>query len=844
MRLSAFAWRSLSARPGRTLLTALGVALGVALVTGTLLTADAATRALSRAATDLYGEADLRVRAFNSGGLSEEAFVQIRTLPGVAIAAPVTERRLTISTLPGPDEQVFTLLTLGVDPASEAALGRPQMAAGSPLDTDHPHGALVSSSWAAEHGLGIGDELLLTGSAPDVPPIRIQGLLTDTGFGALSGGSVLVLARETLDTAFALPAPLAAVDVNAQDGREGEVEAGLERVLTEPFVLETVADATAAFERAQAGFSGIAFLLGLIALVAGGFLVANTLVMTLAERTREVGLLRAAGATGRQVRGLVLRQGVALGVIGASLGLVLGIGIGAILVRVLAVSRAAMVDALSLSPGVIVFAFVLGLVVTILAAWFPAAEAARVSPLEAVRPTSRSRGTLVSRLRLIVVLELGIVIAGLVLYPADRGEGPVISAILAVGLLVGLTAAAAFLLAPLGRLVGAPFERFFGAQGLLGRANLGRDRARTGLSVAALTIALAAVVTVGATAASARGTAERWVESILPGGHAIRLANPSPIDALQETIEATSGTLYASPIADFGVVASLDGVEKEMGVAGIDPTVWQDAGSLIVVSGERSSMFDRLRAGGAVVLPDAFAQASGLAVGDTLDVAVPGGVEATLEVAGVVAYSLPGRTGEGALLVSLEDARTIFGADLATLWAMVPQPMVSDAVYTEEVALKANQLAGEGLTAAGLADQLNGSLDRLLGLFDLLALVSVVIGAIGIVNTLTLGVTERAREIAVLRAHGMTVGQVQGMVVTEAAIMGTVGGLLAVTAGLAVTWLLVSLAPRDFAAGLVIPWPLVGAIILLGLGVAAAAGIYPARRASTGPLLANLKQFE
>jgi ABC-type antimicrobial peptide transport system permease subunit len=90
----------------------------------------------------------------------------------------------------------------------------------------------------------------------------------------------------------------------------------------------------------------------------------------------------------------------------------------------------------------------------------------------------------------------------------------------------------------------------------------------------------------------------------------------------------------------------------------------------------------------------------------------------------------------------------------------------------------------------------------------------------------------------------MTVGQVQGMVVTEAAIMGTVGGLLAVAAGLAVTWLLVVLAPRDFAAGVVVPWPLVGATILLGIGVASAASVYPARQAGNRPVLANLKQFE
>jgi putative ABC transport system permease protein len=169
---------------------------------------------------------------------------------------------------------------------------------------------------------------------------------------------------------------------------------------------------------------------------------------------------------------------------------------------------------------------------------------------------------------------------------------------------------------------------------------------------------------------------------------------------------------------------------------------------------------------------------------------------------------------------------------------------MDDAAYALVVNEKAMQLAGEGLTAEGLSDQLTRSLDRLLGLFDLLALLAVVIGAFGIVNTLTLGVTERAREIAVLRAHGMTVNQVQGMVVTEAAIMGTIGGLMAATAGLAVTWLLVVVAPRDFAAGLVVPWPLVAATVLLGVAVASAAGLYPARVAGKRPVLANLKQFE
>ena len=127
---------------------------------------------------------------------------------------------------------------------------------------------------------------------------------------------------------------------------------------------------------------------------------------------------------------------------------------------------------------------------------------------------------------------------------------------------------------------------------------------------------------------------------------------------------------------------------------------------------------------------------------------------------------------------------------------MVPQPQVGDEAYAGFVAETATSLAGEALTAEALAEQLARSLDRLLGLFDALALLAVIIGAVGIVNTLTLGVTERPRDRGA-RAHGMTVSQVEGMVVTEAAIIGVVGGLLAVVAGVAITGILVALAPRD-----------------------------------------------
>lgn len=844
MRLSAIAWRGLVARPLRTALTAAGIALGVAVVVATLIANQASAEAVERAARELYGAADLRVRAFAPEGFTPRTVAALRRLPGVIAAAPVSERRLTVSTEPGPEEAVFTMLVLGVDPEAEALIRPPNLVAGEPLSTDTAAEILVPASFAADHGLAVGDGLILTGHEPDAPALRIVGLLPDTGFGALSQGAVAVLGRDTLDTAFSQPAPVRSVDLDVTPGAAQQVEAALDASMTEPFVVETVADAQAQIGRAQGGFVGLGFLFGIIALLVGAFLVANTMSMTLRERMREIGLLRAAGMTARQAMGLFGRQAAVIGLIGSVGGVLAGIVLAAVLIGFLRATRSVLVEGLPVSLPIVIVALLLGLGVTLAGALVPAIVAARVSPLEALRPSRQAGEAIGTRLRWLLGIEAVVLVVALVLYPADRGTLPILSLVLGIVLLLGGAVLAAILLDPLSRIVGRPFELFFGAQGMLGRANLGRDRSRSGLTVGALVIALATVVALGAIAGSARATADRWVDSILPGGFAIRAPLPLDIETFRGTFEAASGTRIASPIVELPLVLASGDEPREVAVAGIDGTVFQDEGALIVTSGRRAAAFEALRVGGSVLVPESVARRDGIAVGDVLPLGEPGAEPMPFTVAGLVAYSLPGRTGDGALLISLTDARETLGATEAALWAMIPQPGISDAAYAESVALTAQGIAGEALTASQLAADLSRSLDRLVGLFDVLALIGVVVAALGIVNALAMGVIERLREIAILRAHGMTASGVQAMVVAEAAIMGAVAGLSAAFIGLVVAWATVSAGAGDFAAGLVIPWPLLAAVVLLGIGVAAGAAVYPARMAVRAPLTASIGQFE
>jgi putative ABC transport system permease protein len=848
MRLASLAWRGLTTRRLRTSLTMIGVALGVALVSGTLLASQAASEAVERAAKEILGKAELRVRAFEAGGFDPRTVQLLRQIsPAVLTAAPVSERRISTSTVPGPDEKVFApLLALGVDPSTEELVRTYDLEAGTFLTPDHPEEILLNAAWASARGLGVGDELILTGAIEGVPRARIVGLLGELGVGAFQQGNVLVMNRDALNAAFNVPSPVSYVDLVIVEGRAEDVQDALDREMTEPFVVETVADAQIQLSRAQQGFAGIAFLFGLVALVVGSFLVANTLAMTLSEQTREIGLLRAAGLTARQVVGLFLRQGAAVAVIGSAIGLAAGLGLAALIIGFLRSTRAVLVTGLPINPLALLLAFGMGIVVTLAASAFPAAAAARVSPMDALRPSQQPGRTLWGRLRWIVVLELVVVLLGVAAYPVDRGDFGVPGVALALAILLAGTALTAILLQPLSRVVGRPFEWFFGAEGLLGRANLGRDRARTGLTVGALIIALSAVVTLGVVANSAGATADRWVNSVLPGGYALRFGLAVDIDTFQPELATTTGTAAVTPIADFPAVMK-QGTEtaREASVAGIDPTVFSATGSLIFTSGNREDAFRALQNGGAVLVSDPVARRDTLGVGSTVQLSQPGADAHTFTVAGIIAYSLPGRSADGALLISLADARELFGANTAEVWAFVKQPSVPDAGFRSALQTQANAYAAELLTASGLSSDLKRSLDRVIGLFDVLALLAVVIAALGIVNTLAVSVVERAREIAILRSHGMTTGQVQAMVVAEASIMGAIGALAAVVTGVLMSWAVVGgTASQDFGAGLAIPWPLLISVLLLGTGVAALAGLYPARLAARIPIVRTIAHHE
>jgi putative ABC transport system permease protein len=329
-------------------------------------------------------------------------------------------------------------------------------------------------------------------------------------------------------------------------------------------------------------------------------------------------------------------------------------------------------------------------------------------------------------------------------------------------------------------------------------------------------------------ALDARRAASAWIEDVLPGDVVLTSVTPADLgaDGPLPDIAAVPGVASVSPVAMFAVAH--DGLRFDAAaVSGADLAA---DGRLTFVEGDRAEALTALDAGGAVVLPRAQADRLGLGVGSTMTLAAASGTSVDLRVVGIVDRGFPGRGGE-ALLVGWPDGTGHFGVEGADLLAVryAPDAPASTAAAVEAAA---RDLGLQPVPLERVEGAIGTALGRVFGLFDLLALVAVAVAALGIVNTLSMDVVERVREIGILRATGMTRRQVARSVMVEAGMLGLVGALLGIATGLVLAVALVLLAGGRLDGGFAIPWPTVVLALALGVGLAMLAGYYPARLAA------------
>ena len=840
--LDRYAWRSLRARPARTLLTVGAIALGVAVLVAGLAVDAGIGASIDRTVATVAGRADLRVSAFAEAGLSRATLDAITGLPGAAAAAPATERRVPLAPTPERPGTVDPVTVVGIDPGLESRVHDLTLAAGSSLTRLDEPSALITERLARSDALAPGAELVLVGASGPVR-VRVVGILAGDGpLPVADGRAVLVplgvsarLATTDEEAAPTDPdAPLPAggisrIDVVLEDGVTATQVAGaLEAAIAEPYVLAEPSELAATLRASTADLRSTTGLLAAVALFAGAFLIVNTLSMTVAERARELALFRAAGASRRDVVRIVTLQGLVLGVAGSFAGVVAGVGLAAVLADALRSAGSVPLDRPLFGASLLAGALALGVLVTLVAAVEPARRAARLSPIEALRARGRAGRTTRARLRWLSAILVVVALAGSFAFPAGPGPLGAGRALLVYALLLAAVLLAPPLLAPLGRVAGVPFAAVLRLEERLARAALVRDRGRTGLTIGALVVGLTMIVALGAVATNARLVATSWIRDVVPGDEVLSALAPVPLDELspEPDLEAVDGVAFASPIATFDLAVNGRRVQAAA-VSGAD--LARD-GRLAFRAGARADALAGLDTGGVVVVPLVQADRLGLALGDVVAVRAMDGTTHELTVAGIADRSLPAGSGE-ALLIGWPDATTHFGVAGADAFA-VRYASSADAEAREAVAAIAMERALTVAPVERIEGAVTGALDRLFGLFDLLALAAVIVAGLGIVNTLSMDVWERVREIGVLRAAGMSRRQVWRMVLVEAGILGTIGALVGSVAGLVVGGVLVVTAAGGFDVPLAPPWLAIGLAALLGIGLSMAAASQPARLAS------------
>ena len=747
-------------------------------------------------------------------------------MPGVEVAAPAFEQRTYLGTgLFGPGPLPPPVTIVGIDPTLEPRIHDLTLAAGESLPADGMTEALVTATLAREDGITVGDRLGIQGV--DAPLyLQVSGILAGDGPWSGVTGRAVITHLPVAQSVFGAEG-ITRIDLDLADGTDPTtVIETLQSTLAEPFVVSSPRDLAAAMEASTGDFAATTALIAAIALFAGAFLIFNTLSMTVVERVRELGLLRAAGATRGQLSAFIVLQASVIGVLGGGVGILAGgtlaAGITAWMGSVGSVPIAGPVVRLVDAAA----AMAIGLAVTLAAAVEPARRAGRVPPVEALKARLDLPSARTARLRWLVVVFAAVGILGLAIWPRAAGEAALWRSLAVYAVLLAVALLVPFVLPVLTRIAGTPFLLLVRLEERLARASVLRDRARATLTVGALTVGLAMIVALGGVGQHARAAAGAWIADVVPGDIIVTSIFPRGLDeGLDETLGTIAGVGSVSPIATFDL--GVDGRRID-GVAMVGADLAAD-GRLQLVDGDRATTLAALDQGGAVIVPSGVAARDGLGIGSRITVVASDGSAMSLRVAGIAARTLPGRSGES-LLVGWADADRL-GIDGADAFAVRFAP---DASAGERAALaeEARSLALDPVPLDRIQGAIGEALDRVFGLFDVLSLIAVIVATLGIVNTLTMNVFERVREIGVLRAAGMTRRQVWRSVVVEAGITGLVGAICGVAAGLVVGGLMITLSGGRWDLAVAVPWLAVGVAFVLGAGLAMLAAAYPARLAS------------
>ncbi|MCW2997542.1 MAG: transporter permease [Solirubrobacterales bacterium] len=833
--------RGLLARKTRLALTALAVALGVMLIAGTYVFTDTINSSfdrifsvsLKKVDVVLTPDTDLSGDDRTTVPLDASLLQKIKAVDGVRTAeGSVSDQNGTVL---GKDGKPVSQQGA---PMFIASLNGPAFEALNVADgrfPKTPDEVALDKGTADKEGFKLGDRISVQGVAPR-KRYRLVGRTTLGGVSSLGGAAFATLTLPEAQRVTAKQGKFDAIDVAATPGVDArQLTARIRRVAGRGTVVRTgTQEAKSQSDDVRSGLSFLSTALlafGGISLFVGAFIIFNTFSITVAQRAREFALLRTLGASRRQVLRSVMAEGLTIGVLGSVAGLGLGIVVAS---GLRALFKSFGIDLPSSGTVIltrtITVSLIVGILVTLIASLVPAIRATRVPPVAALREGVALPETRASRYAFPVAV---ILTAGGV-------------ALLVVGLFVasGATSALSFtgggaaltffgvallsprLVPPIASLVGAPLQRLFGLTGRLARENSIRQPGRTATTAAALMVGVALVCFAAIFAAGANKTIADAVDTGLRGQ--VILQNQSGFGAFTsqagEAVKAIPGVEVVSAVR--GATTRVRGISGKEGLAGIDPATFERTYRLTVEQGGPAAIRG-LRDDGLLV-ETGYAKDHKLKLGETVVLTTPRKGSLPLKIGGI--YKDKGQL-VGSLVVSNDVLRRQFAVDKDQLTFVGLRGGQEDPAVKQliDARLARDFPQVEARTAKQFKQDQRDQINQLLGLIYALLALTVIVALFGIVNTLVLSITERTRELGMLRAVGTSRRQVKSMIRQEAVITAMIGGVLGIVLGVGLS-VLVTRAIDDFSLAFPVG-TLVTVLIASGLaGVLAA--VLPARRAA------------
>ncbi len=834
----------------RSLLTVAGIVLGVAVFVAVHSSNQSVLLVFRKTVDRVAGATQLQVTA-GEAGFDEEILEKVQSVPEVRVAVPVIEAEVDTG-LPGQG----SLLVLGVDLTGDRGLRDYDLEEGDEAIIEdplvflaQPDSLMVSRDFAARNGLAINSRLPLKTMVGEKQFI-IRGIMRTGGLASAFGGHLAVMDIYAAQKVFGRGRMIDRIDLGVKEGVSLEqCQAALRRLLGPGFEVAPPSARGQQFESMVRAGLVLSNLTSLFALLMGMFIIYNSFAIAVTQRRSEVGILRALGATRGQIQWLFLGESAVAGLVGSGVGLLAGIlmarALAGYVTKLLgeAFGVAELAEEFTSDPRVMILALVIGIASSMFAAWLPARNAARVDPVQALQKGKYqvlSAGE--NRARRILAGVLAVMSALCLLF----GN---LAWIFYSGYLLAVLAA--LLLTPtlalwLARTLRPAMKWLRPVEGALAADSLLQAPRRTSATVAALMLSLALVVGFAGYRRSSYDAYMDWFEDVL---------NPDLFVSASKGIASRSFRFPASLAPELERIPGIQEIQMVRGT----PILYRQGQVMLVatetakvarrvrprvVAGDSKEMYRLVAEGKGVIISDNLALLQSLRLGEEVEIPTPSGI-LRLPIVGVILdYSDP----RGTLMMDRAVYARHWKDDSVSIFRVYLEPGARHGGAAEVKQRILERLSGQSrlfvLTNVELRQYVLRVLNRAFSIFYVQIFLAVLVAVLGIVNTMTVSIADRKRELGMLQAVGGLRQQVRHTIWMEAAAIGLIGLILGLALGAVTLYYYLEWIRRDLVGlRLSYEFPYTVSLLLLPtiLGTAVASSLWPAESAVRAPLVEALE---